>query len=145
MITRESIRKYIVSHGGKPSRFRSWEQSAESEGKGLLREHLPSGYSSWFAIVEGKSIWWAYSDSSDGRVWTSEGVAITGYWETGDRKRGTDHDYDAGRLQVNSKSWSVPPFLSPVSLPYFTANHGWNWKINYARACNIAMMHGTGG
>lgn len=80
MKTRESIRKYIVSHGAKTSRFRSWEQSAESEGKGLLHEHLPSGYSSWFAIVEGKSIWWAYSDSSDGGVWTSEGVAITGYW-----------------------------------------------------------------
>ncbi|CAI8829880.1 hypothetical protein [Pseudomonas sp. IT-P291] len=79
MKTRESIRKYIVQHGAKASRFRTWLQAAESESKGLLREQLPSGYSSWFAIVEGKSIWWAYSDSSDGGVWTSEGVAITGY------------------------------------------------------------------
>ena len=80
MHTRESIRLHIVQNGMKTSRFRSWQDAAESEKRGLLREHLPSGYSNWFAIVEGKSIWWVYSDSSDGGVWTSEGVAVTGCW-----------------------------------------------------------------
>ena len=80
MHARESIRLHIVQNGTKTSRFRSWLDAAESEKRGLLREHLPSGYSNWFAIVEGKSIWWVYSDSSDGGVWTSEGVAVTGCW-----------------------------------------------------------------
>ena len=80
MHTREGIRRCIVDNGTKVSLFRSWKDAAESEKRGLLREHLPSGYSNWFAIVEGKSIWWIYSDSSDGGVWTSEGLAITGCW-----------------------------------------------------------------
>ncbi len=80
MQTRVSIQKYIARNGKKTSRFRSWQDAGEIEKKGLLREQLPSGYSNWFAIVEGKSIWWVYSDSSDGGVWTSEGVAITGCW-----------------------------------------------------------------
>jgi hypothetical protein len=80
MQTREGIRQYIVQHGAKTSRFRSWQDAAESKKKGLLHEHLPSGYLNWFAIVEGKSIWWVYCDSSDGGVWTNDGMAITGCW-----------------------------------------------------------------
>lgn len=80
MHTRENIRKHIVKNGTKVSRFRSWEDAAESERKGLLREYLPSGYLNWFSIIENKSIWWIYLDSSDGGVWSSEGVAVIGVW-----------------------------------------------------------------
>lgn len=80
MKTRESIRLHILENGTKVSRFRPWAAAVESEMKGLLREHLPSGYSNWFAVVENKSIWWIYSDSSDGGVWTTEGVAVNGCW-----------------------------------------------------------------
>lgn len=80
MYTRESIHRYIAKNGTKTSRFSSWQDAGESEKKGLLRESRPSGYSNWFAIVEGKSIWWIYCDSSDGGVWTSDGIAITGCW-----------------------------------------------------------------
>lgn len=90
MHTREGIRRCIVDNGTKVSRFRSWKDAAESECRGFLRERLPSGYSNWFAIVEGKSIWWIYSDSSDGGVWTSEGMAITGYR--------TPYDADLARM-----------------------------------------------
>lgn len=82
MHNRESLQRHIVQNGTKISRFRSWNNAAESEKKGLLRQRLPSGYSNWFAIVKNKSIWWIYSDSSDGGVWTSEGIGVNGHWVT---------------------------------------------------------------
>jgi len=33
---------------------------------------------------------------------------------------GTDHDYEAGRLQVNSKFWSVSRFLQNLAVPQQT-------------------------
>lgn len=80
MKAREDIRVFIAKNGQKVEKFRSWEKAGESERNGMLREALPSGYANWFAIIEGKSIWWIRSDSSDGGVWTTEGVVVSGYW-----------------------------------------------------------------
>jgi len=63
----------------KVERWRTWSQIAENEATPLLRENRTAGYSSWFALIMGKSIWWIYSDSSDGGVWSNEGIAITGF------------------------------------------------------------------
>jgi hypothetical protein len=35
----------------------------------------------------------------------------------GGQKRGTDHDYETVRLQVNAKSWSVPSFRGLSQFP----------------------------
>ncbi len=77
--TRSSIQKHIAQTGEKVSRWRTWAEAKERQATPLLRESLPSGYSNWFAVVKDQSIWWVYTDTSDGGVWSSEGMAVTGY------------------------------------------------------------------
>lgn len=84
MRTREGLRQYLVENGVTVSRFRNWEEAARSEERGLLYERRPSGYASWFAFSQDK-IWWIYSDSSDGGVWSQEGIQITGHGVPYDR------------------------------------------------------------
>lgn len=79
MHTRSSIREHIASTGEKVSRWRTWEQAKQREATPLLRESRPSGYSNWFAVVKHQAIWWIYSDTSDGGIWNSEGMAVTGF------------------------------------------------------------------
>jgi hypothetical protein len=77
--TRNSISAHIKAFGKRTSKFRTWQDAANSEKNGLLLERTPSGYSNWFAIKNQESIWWIYSDSSDGGIWGSKGLEITGY------------------------------------------------------------------
>ncbi|UVL81870.1 hypothetical protein LOY35_16710 [Pseudomonas sp. B21-028] len=79
MRTRSSIQKHIAQTGEKVSRWRTWAEVEERQATPLLRENLPSGYSNWFAVVKDQSIWWIYTDTSDGGVWSSEGMAVTGF------------------------------------------------------------------
>jgi hypothetical protein len=79
MQTRSSIQKHIAQTGEKVSRWRTWVQAEERLATPLLQESLPSGYSNWFAVVRGHSIWWIYTDTSDGGVWSSQGMAVTGF------------------------------------------------------------------
>ena len=77
--TRKSISMHIERVGKRTSKCRTWQDAAEIEKKGLLLERTPSGYSNWFVIRVQESIWWIYSDSSDGGTWGSNGLEITGY------------------------------------------------------------------
>jgi hypothetical protein len=79
MQSRSSIQNQIAQSGDRVSRFRTWTEAAESKAVGLLCESLPSGYSNWFAVQQGKAIWWIFSDTSDGGTWSVEGVTIVGY------------------------------------------------------------------
>lgn len=79
MHARSSIQKHITQTGEKVSRWRTWSEAKERQATPLLRESLPSGYSNWFAVVKGHSIWWIYTDTSDGGLWNSEGMAVTGF------------------------------------------------------------------
>jgi len=79
MGTRKSAEHYIREHGKKFERFRTWEDVQKAKEKSLLKESTPCGYSNWFYIVEKSSIWWVYSDSSDGGIWSPNGLLITGY------------------------------------------------------------------
>lgn len=79
MQARDAIQKLIAQSGEKVSRWRSWEQAANKEATPLLRESRPSGYSNWFVVEKDKAIWWIYYDTSDGGVWSSEGMAVTGF------------------------------------------------------------------
>lgn len=79
MQTRSSIQKHIAQTGEKVSRWRTWAQAEERLATPLLQESLPSGYSNWFAVLRGRSIWWIYTDTSDGGVWSSQGMAVTGF------------------------------------------------------------------
>jgi len=76
---RSSIQKHIVQNGEKVSRWRTWAELKERQATPLLQENLLSGYSNWFAVVRGYSIWWIYADTSDWGVWSSQGMAITGF------------------------------------------------------------------
>lgn len=79
MQTRSSIQKHIARTGEKVCRWRTWAEAEERQATPLLQESLPSGYSNWFAVVRGHSIWWIYTDTSDGGVWNSQGMAVTGF------------------------------------------------------------------
>ncbi|QXH72920.1 hypothetical protein KSS92_26995 [Pseudomonas atacamensis] len=79
MHTRSSIQKHITQIGEKVSRWRTWAEAKERQATPLLQEILPSGYSNWFAVVRGHSIWWIYTDTSDGGVWSSLGMDVTGF------------------------------------------------------------------
>jgi len=79
MHTRSSIQKHIAQTGEKVSRWRTWAEAKERQATPLLQENLPSGYSNWFAVMKGHSIWWIYTDTSDGGVWSSQGIAVTGF------------------------------------------------------------------
>lgn len=79
MHTRSSIQKHIAQTGEKVSRWRTWAEAKERQATPLLQESLPSGYSNWFVVVRGHSIWWIYTDTSDGGVWSSQGMAVTGF------------------------------------------------------------------
>jgi hypothetical protein len=70
---------HIAQTGEKVIRWRTWAEAQETQVTPLLRESLPSGYSNWFAVVKDLSIWWIYTDTSDGGVWNSEGAAVTGF------------------------------------------------------------------
>ncbi|MBA1293754.1 hypothetical protein G7025_10325 [Pseudomonas lurida] len=79
MQSRNSIQNLIRETGEKVERFRTWAKAGESEAMGLLCEKLPSGFANWFAVEKGKTIWWIYSDASDGGSWSVEGVTIVGF------------------------------------------------------------------
>jgi hypothetical protein len=77
--TANQLEAYIRSHGEKLEKFSSWEKLAVTKNNSFLLTASPSGYAHWFSIVKGKSIWWVSSDSSDGGIWSTEGVEVTGY------------------------------------------------------------------
>ncbi|MHA6160280.1 hypothetical protein ACX3X6_05140 [Pseudomonas sichuanensis] len=83
MQTREAIQAQIRGRGRgrgqQVSRWRACGYEAASEPTPLLQERRPSGYQNWFVVEKGKTIWWIYSDTSDGGSWSSEGIKITGY------------------------------------------------------------------
>jgi len=76
--TRSSIQKHIAQNGEKVVRWRTWVEAEERLATPLLRETRASGYSNWFAVVKGQSIWWIYTDTSDGGSWSCKGMAVTG-------------------------------------------------------------------
>jgi hypothetical protein len=79
MHTRRSIERHIAQNGEKVVRWRTWAEAEERQATPLLRESRPSGYSNWFAVLKGQSIWWIYTDTSDGGSWSSKGMAVTGF------------------------------------------------------------------
>lgn len=79
MLSRNAIQAHIGREGLKVVKWRTWSEAVEKEGTPLLRESRPSGYSDWFVVINGQSIWWVYSDTSGGGIWTSVGLAITGF------------------------------------------------------------------
>jgi len=79
MRTRSAIRGHIVSNGKKLELGRTWEQLGAAKDNALLLHSTASGLSDWFAIVEGKSIWWASTDTTDGGIWGPNGTVITAY------------------------------------------------------------------
>lgn len=85
MRSRAELRQYLEATGVVTQRFRTWEEASRSEMKGLLLESRPSGYANWFAVSQDK-VWWVYLDASDGGIWSTEGVLVTGYSVPYDRE-----------------------------------------------------------